>query len=239
MPHFPINIANNLFPVIPLFFLFFLVVAALIIIGLRLQAKRRGEWQQFALRNGLSFSARDPFGLVASQKHFDFFSQGHSRSAYNVCYGTTRGLTIRAFDYVYKTGSGKDETTHTFTAIIVLAAMTFDRLMIRQESIFDKVAAAIGFDDIDFESAEFSRHFYVKSVNKKFAYDVIHARMMEFLLAHRPLAIEADGNTLIFHRGKRLRVAEVEPLLGDAEQFLALIPDYVRNERSVGVKGER
>jgi hypothetical protein len=241
MPPFPISIHSHSFPGFPA--LFFILVGAFvilaIIVGMKIEAKRRGEWRQLALRHGISFSPRDPFALIKSFPHFDLFSSGHSRRAYNVCYGATCGLTIRAFDYSYKTGSGKNETTHNFTVIIVLAPLTFDKLMIRPEGVFDKVAAAIGFDDIDFESAEFSRRFYVKCVNKKFAYDVIHARMMEFLLSRRPIVIEADGTAVLFHRDKRLPIPEVETLLDDAEKFLALIPDYVKNERGVGIKGER
>ena len=58
-------------------------------------------------------------------------------------------------------------------------------LFIRREGIFDSVKRAFGFDDIDFESAEFSKRFFVKSSDKRFAYDVIHPKMMEFLLATR------------------------------------------------------
>ena len=47
----------------------------------------------------------------------------------------------------------------------------------------DKIAGALGFHDINFESSEFSRKFHIKCADKKFAYDVIHPRMMEFLLA--------------------------------------------------------
>jgi hypothetical protein len=50
-------------------------------------------------------------------------------------------------------------------------------LLIRREDIGDKLIGGLGFDDIDFESEEFSRDFWVKSDNRRHAYGVIHPRM--------------------------------------------------------------
>jgi hypothetical protein len=218
------------------FMLLILLVPLIIIAAIILAAKRKKEWQLFASRHGLSFSRRDPFSTHKSLRHFDLFSHGHSRRAYNVCFGTIRGMNIRAFDYKYTVGSGKNSHTYYFTALIVRANMTFDRLFIRPERFFDKVAAAVGFDDVDFESAEFSRKFFVKAENKKFAYDVIHPRTMEFLLSCQTLNVETNASNLLFHHGKKLPVPEVDALLDNAEQFISLIPQYLRNDRTTGVK---
>ena len=62
--------------------------------------------------------------------------------------------------------------------------------------VFDKVKGAFGFDDIDFESEEFSRRFWVQSSDKRFAYDVLHPRMMEFLLRELDSAIDLEGGAI-------------------------------------------
>ena len=67
-------------------------------------------------------------------------------------------------------------------------------LKIRREHLFDRVASFIGFDDIDFESSEFSDRFHVKSSDKRFAYGVIHPRMMDFLLANDPPTVNLEGD---------------------------------------------
>jgi hypothetical protein len=69
---------------------------------------------------------------------------------------------------------------------------TVPDLIIRPEHFFDRFAGVFGFDDIDFESAEFSKSFFVKSRDRRFAYDVIDARMMEFLMATRPTTIDIE-----------------------------------------------
>ena len=65
-----------------------------------------------------------------------------------------------------------------------------------------------GHDDIDFESAEFSRNFYVKSSDRKWAFDILHARAMEFLLA------EDGARTLAYLRRSPNAAAVVsEPIV--------------------------
>jgi hypothetical protein len=67
--------------------------------------------------------------------------------------------------------------------------------MIRQRrKFFSTIGQFIGFEDIDFESAEFSREFCVRSKDKRFAHDVCNTRMIEYLLANRDLHVEIERN---------------------------------------------
>ena len=50
---------------------------------------------------------------------------------------------------------------------------------------------------IEFESIEFNRRFFVSSPNRRWAYDVIHPRTMEFLLGSPPIAIEFGQGTVL------------------------------------------
>jgi hypothetical protein len=50
----------------------------------------------------------------------------------------------------------------------------------------------LGYDDIDFESVEFSKAFTVRSKDKKFAYDICHPRMMDYMLNHPYITIEIE-----------------------------------------------
>ena len=190
--------------------------------------KRQKEWQQFASNHGFVYSKYDTMSIPDYYSEYQLFNQGHSRKAYNVCQGRVNGLKILAFDYQYTTGSGKNHHTHYFTPLIIESNLVFKPLSIRPENLFDKIGAAVGFDDIDFESAEFSKKYYVKCVDKKFAYDIIHARMIEFLLECRNLYIEARGDLLVFHQGKQLNISEIELLLMASQKFINFTPDYVR-----------
>ena len=170
--------------------------------------------------------------IPESYSEHHLFREGHSRKVSNLCQGIEKDLKILAFDYQYTTGSGKNSQTHYLTPLIIESNLVFKPLIIRPENVFDKIGAAVGFDDIDFESAEFSKKYYVKCDDKKFAYDIIHARMMEFLLECRNMNLEAQNNSILFHQGKILAISEVELLLIAAKKFVELTPDYVRKEYS-------
>ncbi|MDI6783453.1 MAG: hypothetical protein QME64_05070, partial [bacterium] len=211
-------------------FIFILIAIAVAIFAFYRSLKRHEEWQQFAANHGFLYSKNDTLSLPDYYSEYHLFQQGHSRKAYHICQGRENNLKLLAFDYKYTTGSGKNQHTHYFTPLITESNLVFKPLLIRPEGLFDKIGAAIGFDDIDFESAEFSKKYYVKCADKKFAYDIIHARMMEFLLQCKNMFIEIRGDTLVFHHGKLLSISEMELLLLAAQKFIDLTPEYVRQE---------
>ncbi|MDY7011318.1 MAG: hypothetical protein SVV80_11300, partial [Planctomycetota bacterium] len=100
-------------------------------------------------------------------------------------------------------------------------------LYIRREHFFDKLTEFFGFDDIDFESAEFSRKFFVKSPNKRWAYDVIHQRMMEYLLAAPDFGIQFDLMHIIAWRGRKFKPADFQAAAEMICGMLERLPEYV------------
>lgn len=142
---------------------------------------------------------------------FTMFQRGRDRRAYNTLQGTLllpasgenrRECSAVAGDYRYTTGSGKNKHTVHFSYLLVeLPAGPVPETIIRPEGVFDQLAGFVGFDDIDFESAAFSDAFHVKSTDKRFAYDLCDARMMEFLLATRPIMFEIDRFHLCISNG--------------------------------------
>src|SRR5262249_36626985 len=138
-------------------------------------------------------------------------------------------LPIVIFDYHYITGSGEDETTHKRSASLATLGIDCPYLIIRPETILDRFAASIGFDDINFESDEFNRAFNVRGEDKKFAYDICHAGMMEFLLQERSLTWELHANKLLLYNDHRQALDErsIQHCLRVAEGFVARIPSYL------------
>ena len=93
--------------------------------------------------------------------------------------------------------------------------------------MLSKIAQALGYDDIDFESAEFSRTFCVRSKDRKFAYDVCHAQMIEYLLANRDLSLEIEGPALALAFNRRLSAAEIETNLQRLLEIRLRLPEYL------------
>src|SRR5919204_6182510 len=94
-----------------------LVVVAVIGIIWYGEYLRRQMWQRVAANYGMHYSAYDPFDLP-EKFAFALFQEGHSRRASNCLDGTYQNLPVILFDYRYKTGSGKSETTHNISALL-------------------------------------------------------------------------------------------------------------------------
>jgi len=155
------------------------------------------------------------------------FTKGHSRWGRNIVTGQFRDRPATALDYKYTTGSGKNRTTHRVSLVILQVDFPTIPLFIRRENPFDKVGEFFGADDIDFESAEFSRKFYVKSPDKRWAYDVIHTRAMEYLLKAPSFNIEFGHGEIAVYRGGWPDPDRHEQALKLAGDLLDMIPDYV------------
>jgi len=103
----------------------------------------------------------------------------------------------------------------------------FPQLTIRREGFFDRVAETFGFQDIKFESTEFSKAFCVRSPDKKFAYDVCNAKMMEYLLANRDLSVEIENQALALAFDSCLTMEQIESDLQRLVEIRSRLPEYL------------
>ncbi len=202
--------------------------------------KRREEMRALAQRLGWRFDPEKDHGHDEEYARFEVFRRGHSRAAYNTLTGSMtidgRSYPAKCGDFTYKVTqhSGKSSTTTTYRFSYLIVHVPFrgvPDLLIRREGLFDKIAGAFGFDDIDFESAEFSRKFHVKSPDKRFAYDVLHPRMMEFLLASDPPAVDIEGGQCCITDGsRRWEIHEFDARLTWIVAFFDQWPDHLTRE---------
>src|SRR5690606_1966421 len=174
---------------------------------------------------------------AGARYHFlDKLGQGGNRYAFNRLSGRYKDHDVAVFDYHYETYShsskGGGQTHHHYFSFSVRPVPDdYPELTIAPENVFSKVGQLVGFDDIDFESAEFSNAFCVRSSDKKFAYDICHPRMMEYLLANRDLSVEIEAHCLSLFFGRRLAPQEIRRNLDRLVALRALIPEYVTPSR--------
>jgi len=212
--------------------LFVAIAVALAIYGAIAARKRREEMFALATRLGLQFNPANDRELAARFGFLNRLAQGENRYAFNVLSGSYRENQIFVFDYHYETHStdskGNRQTHHHyFSCFILLLPASFPELIIAREGLFSKIAQAFGYDDIDFESAEFSRTFCVRSKDKRFAYDVCHVQMMEYLLANRDLSLEIEGPALALAFNARLAAPEIEANLQRLLEIRSRLPEYL------------
>ena len=218
---------------------FGLLVVGVIILGHYAAAKRRNELSQWAASQGWRFSPDRISGLEHQYPGFQLLKQGSDRYAYNIIRGIFKDLNILAFDYHYETHStnskGHRQTHHHhFSAVILETPHVLKSLFIRAEGFFDKLTEFFGFDDIDFESAEFSRKFFVKAEDRRWAYDVIHTRTMEFLLDSPRFTIQFHGRHMFAGRSTTFKITDFQDAMGVLMGILDRFPDYLTKQ----LKGE-
>ena len=206
-------------------------IAGAIVYGQVMVARRREAMSALASQLGLQFKEDDDHDLAENLSFLRGLDEGSNRYVYNRLEGSYRGHHVQAFDFHYETYShskhGRQTTHHHFSVVTLRLPRSVPEVLIAPEGIFSKIAQAFGYDDIDFESAEFSRAFCVRSPDKKFAYDVCHPQMMEYLLARRELAIEFENNLLALAFGAQLEPPEIETWLNEAVEIRRLMPDYL------------
>lgn len=220
------------FFIIPIVMMFIVLIAVSAIWSAKVAKERREGMRALSQTLGLQFSGAKDRSFDERYPFIDKLCSGRNRYGFNVMQGHYRGQQIYVFDYHYETTSkdskGKKKTRHHYFSFFILHHHgDFPELIICKEGYFAKMIQFFGFDDIDFESSEFSRQFLVKSPQKKFAYDICHSGMIEYLLANRDLNIEIERDvlTLFFHR--RLDPDQIKFNLNRLLEVRALFPDYL------------
>lgn len=222
----------------------FLVIIVVVLVGAYFaylsQQQRTKDLAELAARLGWQFDDDYDYDHDSQYQQFDEFSQGHSRYAYNTLRGTIQlgdvQWPVKMGDFHYATTShnGKHTTTHHHEfsyATLHLPYRKLPDLLIRREGMFDALKNLFGFDDIDFESAEFSRRFCVKSSDRRFAYDVIHPHIIEFLLEYEPPLIDIqEGVCLLAGSGDTWTPEEFRATVDWAQHFFELWPEHVKSQ---------
>jgi hypothetical protein len=211
---------------------FIILIIVLAVVGSVAARKRRDEMADLAARLGLRFDTAKDRHIPRHYEFLNALNEGDDRYAFNIISGCYKGHDVMAFDYHYEERStdskGESKTTdYEFSFFILRLPGVFPELTLGPEGVFSKIAQALGYPDIDFESAEFSRKFCVRSKDKKFAYDICNARMIEYLLANRDLTIEIEQDALAFAFSQQLTAEKIEWNLNRLIDVRSLMPDYL------------
>lgn len=237
--------------------IFVAIVALLVVIGYfsaKAQEKRRQELAAFAAANGFTAYVAKGSGcltlgmggsdwpgarLIDMFQGFEPFGTGLRPRAFNAVVGSRNGRDYYFFDYQYETEStttdsdGRTQTsrtTHSFGIVAVRFPLNMKPLRIRPEGVFDKIKGALGFRDIQFESDEFNRQFMVSGPDQKFAYDILHPKAMEYLMAMPGRCWQIAGPFILIFRSGKYSVGEYDSIMREVDGFLDLVPEYVKQD---------
>lgn len=218
-----------------LLFIGFIALVGVVAYLSHLQAKKRREaFERLAMELGFRFYPEKDRSFARNYSFLEHMDDGSKRYAFNRLSGEVEGQRANIFDYHYETYSrdskGNRRTHHHYFSIFTLGlSASFPELNIEREGFFSKIGQALGFDDIDFESLEFSKRYKVKSRDKKFAYDFCNAQMIDYLLRQQDLIIEVDGNTLALTFKGKLSIEAIRPNFERLQKIRSLMPNYLFN----------
>jgi hypothetical protein len=183
------------------------IVVAVAYFAYQAHQRRMAALAQLALQLGLRYTAHDPGNVLAMP--FTLFDRGDGRSVKDFLTGTREGCPLQLFDYEYY-----DETTSTnaqgssstsrsyshFTCGLLTLPMAGPHLAIGRENLLTRLGSHLGIHDVELESQEFNQEFRVHCDDQRFAFSLIDARMMEWLLeaAKSAAAIELFGPFVLF-----------------------------------------
>jgi hypothetical protein len=190
------------------------------------------ETKEMADRLGLRFDPNQNYSFADDYGFLPYLSQGGNRYAFNILSGRCRQSEVLAFDYHYElSGKGADHelqgTHRCLTTAMLLMPGYFPELCIAPKGLLSKITEALGEEDIHFESAEFTGAFRVQSKDKRFAYDVCNARVIDYLLEHRDLNLHVQRCVLALASDAQWPARQVEANLQRLVEIRARLPEYL------------
>lgn len=190
--------------------------------------KRRAAAQAFAASRGWAYTPSVP-GLV-NRWHSAPFRIGSSRRASNVLTGTFHDRQVVSFDYQYTTGSGKNRSTSYFHVVALSLPAALPWLRLSPDGAGAAMARFFGGQDVDFESEAFNRAWRVQaSPPPQYAYDFVHPRMIERLMAPDAVgrSITVEGADIFLVRSGHQVLEAIDLYVNLLYGIDALIPRHL------------
>jgi hypothetical protein len=222
-----------------LFALLVASLAAFAALSPYLGRRRRKALEVLARELGWQFRPGHDYSL-GNNSRFDMFRRWPSGHGFNTLMGPirvgARTYAAQMGDYA-ATSARRGGRESVWNVSYVLVLVPFPRIPdvdIRREGLLDRASDAVGLDDIDFESDEFSRRYHVNSPDRRFTYDLVHPRMMEFLLKVDAPAVQARDRLVLVTDWSRWTPEGFRRKLWWVREFLDLWPEHLVTRLETG-----
>lgn len=204
-----------------------------------LEQQQRARYRAFARERGWTYTPRDD--ALVRRFRGEPFGRGTGRRATSVLRGQYAGRAAVVFDYrfVTRSSNGQQTTTqtHRFTVVALQLPAALPRLELTPENALTRLGGALGLADLELESEDFNRRYRVRSDDRRLAYDVLHPRTIEQLLALPTLNLRLDGADAVLWERGTTSLPEVPARLAVLSQLLDGIPSYVWADRGASLEG--
>jgi len=206
------------------------VVALLLVVwavAMAMEKKRRQAIAERALEMGLQFAQDAPY-FVENAPQLRLFQRGRAKKARNVLSGSSSGFEVILADYQYTTSSGKNSQTHRQTVCLLkVSGVRLPHAFLRREvPFFDAIGQKLGGQDIDFpEDSAFSKAFVLQGEEPEATRGLFGAGVRTHFMRFAGTGIEMEvrGDTLLLHRGIRVKPEELRDLLQQATETFTIL----------------
>ncbi len=150
----------------------------------------------------LKFLDTDEFGTKAYLKSFKLFKHGHGKIR-NLSQKKSHSLDeeISLFDYKYTISTGKSSVTYDQTVFFVNSKnLGLPDFILKPENIGHKIAAFLGWEDIDFEEyPAFSEKYHLKGEDEDYIRHHFNDDVLKFFSKTSGWTVEAVNYYLVFY----------------------------------------
>ncbi len=162
---------------------------------------------------------------------FDLFQRGSSRKIHPMMLGQDKaGTNWYLMDYQYTTSNGKSTTTHHFSVVLGHLALAFPAMTLSPEGLGTALGKLVGMNELQVESEEFNRRYYIQTSDQKLSLDLLHPLAIQVLLAQPILNWEFRGPYIMLHLDSRATVEQFDAMRTYIDQFVVQIPNYYRQD---------
>lgn len=162
----------------------YVAIRMVVYAGMRVSYLR--EWADL---NSYTFQTEHDASIGPRYSALARLSAYQNCSATNVVRGSLGRYTFCAFDFVdldTRRGSQKTRrygpTSISFAAVVVETDLALPSIIIERETVSEKIAKAIGVEDVQFESEAFNRRFMVRSSDTSRAIATLGPAVQQLLL---------------------------------------------------------
>ncbi|OAI52083.1 hypothetical protein AYO44_16755 [Planctomycetaceae bacterium SCGC AG-212-F19] len=209
------------------------VVGAAWLLYRYLGRRRLEKLLERAERRGLSFLPNGDRALAEELKHTELLSHDSGRVT-NLLRGKIHGVDTEIFDYTFQTGPGqygfRGTSWHQQTVIrFTRESLVLPDFWLRPEGLWDKVAAAVGGEDINFPThPEFSRKYQLHGLIEANVRRVFTPELLSFLETKTGLRIEGEPKHLVVFSAENIvQPEDIEELIQLGFQVLRLFDPTV------------
>lgn len=183
------------------------------------------DMREMAASLGAHISLKGPDIGELESTGINLFMTGTSRYTENFFTCPVSGdISARIFDYRYKVPAKRSIEGNMSVALIDLRK-SLPRFMLKPEEFSDKLAALVGFNDIDFDSyPEFSKRYLLKGADKDGVRNFFPPEIIMFFEKRTDWCAEAAGTFIAFWKGPGyLKPENYPPFIEELKEIVPIL----------------